>query len=324
MVQSSKTKLTRLILVVPCYNEEEVLPVTSEKLKQVLEGLIGRRKISKDSFIAFVDDGSRDSTWEFIEEKASVTPCIRGIKLARNFGHQGALIAGLNTFMNTADCIITIDADLQDDIRIIEEMVDQYHAGYDIVYGVRKERKTDSFFKHFTAVAFYRFIKWLGVEIIYNHSDYRLASRRALQNLSSFTEVNLFLRGIFPLIGFPSTVVYYDRQERFAGKSKYPLIKMLEFAFDGISSFSVKPLRIVSIIGVIIFVLTILMAAYALYSYFFTGTVPGWTSITLPVYFIGGVQVLSIGILGEYLGKVYKEVKSRPRFIIEKILEEKK
>jgi glycosyltransferase involved in cell wall biosynthesis len=324
MSKSSLAKKTRLALVVPCYNEEEVLPITCDKMVQILNEMIGKEKISKDSFVAFIDDGSLDSTWKIIEEEASTSSLIRGVKLARNFGHQDALFAGLNTYMNSADCIVSIDADLQDDIQVIEEMVDKYHAGFDIVYGVRKVRKTDSIFKRFTAITFYRILKWLGVEVIFNHSDYRLASRRVLQNLSNFREVNLFLRGIFPLIGFPSATVYYERKSRFAGESKYPLRKMLEFAFDGISSFSIKPLRIVSVIGIVIFLISLVMAAYALYSHFFIGTVPGWTSITLPVYFISGVQILCIGILGEYLGKVYKEVKSRPRFIVEKIIEEKK
>ncbi|MFO7658916.1 MAG: glycosyltransferase family 2 protein [Bacteroidales bacterium] len=307
-------------IVVPCYNEEQVLPHTKDRLEQLIRNLIEVEKISSDSLIVFVNDGSQDHTWELIEKFVKENPMFQGIKLSRNFGHQNALLAGLNTFMNSCDCIISIDSDLQDDIQVIEEMVDKFREGFDIVYGVRKERKSDTFFKRTTALVFYKLMKWLGVEIIYNHSDYRMASRRVLENLNSFNEVNLFLRGIFPLIGYPSTCVYYDRLERFAGESKYPLKKMMAFAFDGISSFSIKPLRIVSIIGIIVFFMSIIMAIYSLYSHLFLGTVPGWTSITLPVYFISGIQILCIGVIGEYLGKVYKEVKSRPRYIIEKIL----
>lgn len=317
---NTTTKIPCLGIVVPCYNEEQVLPFTCEKLTTLVKELIENGKILEDSFITFVDDGSRDKTWQMIEKYAADNSLIRGVKLSRNFGHQGALLAGLNSFMNKADCIVSIDADLQDDILVISEMVDKYSQGYDIVYGVRKERKTDTFFKRTTALTFYKLMKWLGVEIIYNHADYRLASRRVLENLGTFNEVNLFLRGVFPLIGFPSTKVYYDRLERFAGESKYPLKKMMGFAFDGISSFSVKPLRMVSIIGVVVFLASIVMALYSLYSYLFLGTVPGWTSITLPIYFISGIQILCIGIIGEYLGKVYKEVKARPRFIIDKIV----
>jgi glycosyltransferase involved in cell wall biosynthesis len=308
-------------IIVPCYNEEEVLTETMKRLQQQLTGLVESGRISGKSFAAYVDDGSRDKTWEIIQETSKNNPQVKGVKLSRNFGHQGALLAGMNAFMESSDCIITIDADLQDDINVIGEMVDKFREGFHIVYGVRKKRKTDTFFKRFTALRFYKLMKWLGVDIVYNHADYRLISRLVLQKFTDFREVNIFLRGIFPLIGFPSTSVYYDRLERFAGESKYPLKKMMAFAFDGISSFSVKPLRIVSVIGLIVFLLSIAMALYSLYSYFFLGTVPGWTSITLPVYFISGIQILCIGIIGEYLGKVYTEVKARPRFIIENILQ---
>ncbi len=306
-------------IVVPCYNEEEVLPTTYEKLTELVIKLINKQKIGGTSFVALVDDGSRDNTWNQIAEYAQESKHIKGVKLSRNFGHQGALLAGLNAFMNETDCIISIDADLQDDINVIEDMVDKYHEGFDIVYGVRKKRKTDSFFKRTTALGFYKLMKWMGVEIVYNHADYRLSSKRVLENLNSFQEVNLFLRGIFPLIGYPSTEVYYDRLERFAGESKYPLKKMLAFAFDGISSFSIKPLRLVSTIGFIVFFISIFLAGYSLFSFLFLGTVPGWTSITLPIYFLSGIQILCIGIIGEYLGKIYKEVKQRPKFIIQKI-----
>jgi glycosyltransferase involved in cell wall biosynthesis len=306
-------------IVVPCYNEEQVLPTTYEKLTELLKKLIDKGKVDGESFVALVDDGSRDNTWYQIAEYAGKNKHIKGVKLSRNFGHQGALLAGLNAFMNDTDCLISIDADLQDDINVIEDMVDKFHEGFDIVYGVRKKRKTDSIFKRTTALGFYKLMKWMGVEIVYNHADYRLSSKRVLENLKTFKEVNLFLRGIFPLIGYPSTEVYYDRLERFAGESKYPLKKMLAFAFDGISSFSVKPLRLVSIIGFIVFIISLILAGYSLFSFLFLGTVPGWTSITLPIYFLSGIQILCIGIIGEYLGKVYKEVKERPKFIIQKI-----
>lgn len=316
---ASKKASTILGIVVPCYNEQEVLSYTQEKLSALIQRLISSKKISENSFIAFIDDGSRDATWSMIQDYAQKNKSIKGVKLSRNFGHQGALLAGLNSFMRSTDCLISIDADLQDDINVIEEMIDKYHDGFDVVYGVRKKRKTDTFFKRFTALFFYRLMNWLGVEIIYNHADYRLTSRRVLENLISFKEVNLFLRGIFPLIGFPSTSVYYDRLERFAGESKYPLKKMLAFAFDGVSSFSVKPLRLVTTIGFIVFFVSLIMAAYSLISFLYLGTVPGWTSITLPIYFLSGIQILCIGIIGEYLGKVYKEVKERPKFIIQSI-----
>ncbi|MBN1598311.1 MAG: glycosyltransferase family 2 protein [Bacteroidales bacterium] len=317
----SVQKTPRLAIVVPCYNEEEVLPVTKDTLTNLVSDLIKKKKVSDDSFVAFVDDGSRDITWKLIEQFSKENALIKGVKLSRNFGHQGALLAGLNTFTNSADCVVSIDADLQDDVKVIEDMVDKYNEGFDIVYGVRNQRKTDTFFKRTTALGFYKLMKWLGVEIIYNHADYRLTSSRVLQQLNNYNEVNLFLRGIFPLIGYPSTQVYYDRLERFAGESKYPLKKMLAFAFDGISSFSVKPLRMVSIIGFLVFFVSVIMAIYSLISYFYLGTVPGWTSITLPIYFISGIQILCIGIIGEYLGKVYKEVKARPRFVIETVLQ---
>lgn len=314
-------ELPVLAIVVPCYNEEEVLGETVNRLNQQLNQMVEAGRISPNSFVSFVDDGSKDKTWSMIQAFAAGDPRVKGVKLSRNFGHQGALLAGLNAFMESSDCIVTIDADLQDDVTVISDMVDRYLEGFQIVYGVRSKRKADSFFKQFTAFGFYKLMKWLGVEIVYNHADYRLVSRTALQKFHDFTEVNIFLRGIFPLLGFPSTEVFYERHERFAGESKYPLKKMLTFAFEGISSFSVKPLRMVSVIGIIVFLISLVMAAYALYSFFFLGTVPGWTSITLPIYFISGVQILCIGIIGEYMGKIYTEVKRRPRFIIENILQ---
>ena len=307
-------------IIVPCFNEEQVLPITIEKLGTFLKSIAEKGKISKNSFIAFVDDGSNDKTWEIILNKSHEYSYIKGIKLSRNFGHQNALLAGMSSYLNDTECIITIDADLQDDIQVIESMIDQFTQGIDIVYGVRKERKTDSFFKRISAIGFYRFMKMLGVEIIYNHADFRLLSKKVLEQLENFNEVNLFLRGLFPLLGFPSTTVYYDRQKRELGESKYPFFKMLFLGFEGISSFSVKPLRFISLIGIGLFIFSLCLASYAIYSHFVLGTVPGWTSITLPVYFLNGIQILCIGILAEYIGKIYKEVKARPRYIIEKIL----
>ncbi|MGC4034399.1 MAG: glycosyltransferase family 2 protein [Chitinophagaceae bacterium] len=310
-------------IILPCYNEEEILKQTDEKIGQLVDTLVEKKLISPESFIAYVDDGSKDNTWELIESSVNTSENRVGVKLSRNFGHQSALLGGVTSLYQNADCIITIDADLQDDITVIEEMIIKYTQGYEIVYGVRKKRDTDSAFKKKTAQGFYTLMKSMGVDIIYNHADFRLASKRVCENLLKFGEVKLFLRGIFPLIGFNYTHVYYDRLERNAGTSKYPLFKMLGFALEGITSFSVKPLRIVSLIGISIFFVSLILAAYSLYSYLFLGTVPGWTSITLPIYFIGGVQILCIGIIGEYLGKIYQEVKSRPRFIIETVISKK-
>jgi len=310
-------------IVLPCYNEEEILLQTDQKIGGLLEQLICQKLVAENSQIIYVDDGSRDKTWEIVQGLVDTSPNRVGIKFSRNFGHQAALLGGITSIYQQVDCIITIDADLQDDIGVIEEMIVRYSHGFEIVYGVRKKRETDSAFKRKTAQGFYSLMKTMGVNIIYNHADFRLASSRVCENLLRFGEVNLFLRGIFPLIGFNSTTVYYDRLERTAGETKYPLMKMLGFALEGITSFSVKPLRIVSLIGITLFFISLILALYSLYSYLFLGTVPGWTSITLPIYFIGGVQILCIGIIGEYLGKIYKEVKSRPRFIIETIVSKK-
>lgn len=307
-------------IVLPCYNEEEILHQTDKKIGELVEQLIAKKVIAPGSFIIYVDDGSKDKTWELIRDTVDVSGNRMGIKFSRNFGHQSALLGGITSIYQRVDCVITIDADLQDDIRVIEEMIVKYTQGFEIVYGVRKKRDADTAFKKKTAQGFYSLMKTMGVNIIYNHADFRLASSRVCENLLRFGEVNLFLRGIFPLIGFNHTTVYYDRLERDAGTTKYPFMKMLGFALEGITSFSVKPLRLVSLIGIFIFFVSIFLALYSLYSYLFLGTVPGWTSITLPIYFIGGVQILCIGIIGEYLGKIYKEVKSRPRFIIETII----
>ncbi len=311
-----------LYIVIPCYNEEEVLQETTKQLKEKMNSLIQKKKISKDSKVMYVNDGSKDKTWELIEKIHKQDSLFTGIGLSRNRGHQNALLAGLMTAKERADVIISMDADLQDDINAIDEMLDKHQEGYDVVYGVRSARKKDSFFKRTTAEGFYKFMKVLGVDCIYNHADYRLATKRVLEELERYKEVNLFLRGMFPLIGFSSTVVYYERKERFAGESKYPLKKMLNFAWDGITSFSIKPLRFICILGFIVLFISIGIMIYSLIRHFTGNTVSGWTFLSISIWFIGGLQLTSIGIIGEYIGKVYSETKARPRFIIEKDLEE--
>ncbi|MBN2895246.1 MAG: glycosyltransferase family 2 protein [Campylobacterales bacterium] len=307
----------RLGIVVPCYNEEEVLSETAARLLALLDRLIERGIIDAQSRICFVDDGSKDTTWSLIEQLCLESLHVSGLKLSRNRGHQNALLAGLLTV--EGDALISIDADLQDDITIIEQMVEQYHKGFDVVYGVRKERTVDTPFKRATAEGFYKLMRLMGVDIVYNHADYRLLSRRALEELRRFKEVNLFLRAMVPLLGFKSTQLYYDRAERFAGESKYPLKKMLSFAWDGITSFSIMPLRFITATGFLIFIATLLMSAWVLGVKLFSDeAVPGWASTVLPIYFIGGIQVFALGIVGEYIGKIYMESKERPRFIIEK------
>ena len=313
--------MDRLAIVVPCYNEEEVLKIASKALREVLDDLIRKEKIAEDSFILFVNDGSKDRTWELIEEEHASYPAqVCGVKLAGNVGHQFALTAGLLTAKDMSDVTISIDADLQDDVAVIEEMIDKFHEGCDIVYGVRKERKTDTFFKRTTAQAFYRLMVLMGVKTVYNHADYRLMSRRAVEEFSKYKETNLFLRGMIPLIGYRTDSVYYDRKERVAGESKYPLKKMLALAFNGISSFSVKPLSLVLGVGMIIVLISIFAALYALISYFTGHVVQGWTSLILSIWFLGGMQLLAIGLVGQYIGKIYIEVKGRPRYNIEKLL----
>lgn len=309
-----------LCIVVPCYNEEEVLLETVSRLTIVLKDLILENKISKSSTILFVDDGSKDSTWLIIEELSVHNCLVKGLKLARNAGHQYALLAGLQTAGNRADIVISIDADLQDDINAIKEFVLKYHEGYEIVYGVRQRREKDSLFKKYTAQGFYRIMKMMGVNIVYNHADYRLMSRRAINHLLQFREVNLFLRGIIPLIGFKSTHVYYDRHARYAGVSKYPLKKMLAFAFEGITSFSTIPIRIVTFTGFSLFFVSILAAFVAIAQKLLGQTVTGWASLIISIWFIGGVQLMCMGLVGEYIGKIYKEVKNRPKYIIDKDL----
>lgn len=317
---SSKAVAPRLSVVVPCYNETEVLPETARRLMALLDEMTVGQRAAADSQIVFVDDGSRDGTWELIEELAATDPRIGGIKLSRNRGHQNALMAGL--FTVDGDVLVSVDADLQDDIRVIPEMLKAYVQGAQVVYGVRKDRSRDGFFKRATAQGFYRFIRALGVESVYNHADFRLLSRQAVEALKSFREVNLFLRGIVPLIGFRSAVVYYARSERFAGVSKYPLRKMLALALDAVTSFSIVPLRLITALGFLVFLLSCVMGAWTLWVRLFTDhAVPGWTSTLLPIYLLGGIQILCVGVLGEYLGKVYQETKARPRYIIEKLVQ---
>ncbi len=309
-----------LYLVIPCYNEEKVLPETSRQLKEKLNHLILNEKISPESRIVFVDDGSKDKTWEMISHLHLQNKIFQGIKLTRNKGHQNALLAGLMTVMDHCDITISLDADLQDDINAIDEMVDKYHEGCDVVYGVRSARKKDTVFKKITAEGFYKLINSMGAEIVYNHADYRLMSRKALEGLQSFEEVNLFLRGVVPMIGYKSDKVYYERKERFAGESKYPLKKMLAFAWEGITSLSTKPIKFISLLGGLIFIISIIMLVYSLVRHFMGETETGWTSMILSIWSLGGLQLLAIGIIGEYIGKVYLETKKRPKFIVEKYL----
>jgi glycosyltransferase involved in cell wall biosynthesis len=309
----------KLGIVIPCFNEEEVLPETSRRMTALVHRLAAAGKIAPESKIFFVDDGSSDRTWAVIEQLAGGNPNIAGIKLSRNRGHQNALIAGL--FTADGDALVSIDADLQDDINAIEEMVDRFLSGAEIVYGVRKRRTSDTVLKRFTAERFYKLLSALGAESIYNHADYRLTSRRVIDCLKQFAEVNLYLRGIVPLLGFRSEIVYYERSARLVGESKYPLQKMIALGLDAITSFSVVPLRLITFTGFVIFLASMAVTLWALWVRLFTNdAVPGWTSIVLPMYFLGGIQIFCIGMLGEYLGKTYAEVKSRPRFFIESIV----
>ena len=310
----------KLFLVVPCYNEQEVLPDTAHKLRDKMSSLISGGKISPESSVVFVDDGSADKTWEIIRALHEHDGMFRGIKLAHNKGHQNALLCGLMTIKDECDAAISLDADLQDDINAIDEMLEKFSQGCDIVYGVRSSRKKDSAFKRGTAQAFYKIMSALGVETVYNHADYRLMSKRALNALSQYKEVNIFLRGIVPQIGYKTDVVYYERGERLAGESKYPLKKMISFAFEGITSFSVKPIRMVTVIGIGIFICSLIYLLYSLIRYFLGETVRGWTSIIFAILAVGGLQMLSIGIIGEYIGKIYFETKERPKYIVEEYI----
>ena len=310
----------KIYLVVPCYNEEEVLPETTRRLTEKLEEMIASGRASADSRILYVDDGSADRTWEIISRQHEENPMVLGLKLAHNRGHQNALLAGLMAAKDEADCAVSMDADLQDDVDALDEFADKFAQGCDIVYGVRNKRDTDTFFKRASALAFYRLMQILGVDMVYNHADYRLMSRRALDALSEYREVNLFLRGLVPLIGYRCDYVYYDRHERFAGESKYPLKKMISFAIDGITSFSVKPLKIISNLGLIVSALSVLGLLYALISWATGNVVAGWTATVSSIWLLGGLQMLCLGVVGGYIGKIYSEVKARPRIRIEEYL----
>lgn len=311
--------MPKLAIVIPCYNEEAVIEHSFKVLCEKLENLISKKLIDKDSFLCFVDDGSRDKTCEILLHLKKQNHAI--VKLSKNYGHQNALLAGLEFVQDKCDCVVSMDCDLQDDINAIDAMLEQFKNGAEVVYGVRKARDKDTMFKKTTALGFYRFMHFMGVKILYNHADYRLLSTRACKALLEFKEVNLFLRGIVPLIGYKSEVVYYERGSRFAGTSKYPLSKMLSFALNGITSFSIMPLRIMSLVGVILFLLSILYGFYALYMKIFTQqSISGWTSTILVLLFFGGMQFIGLGIIGEYIGKIYTEVKHRPRYFVEAIL----
>ena len=307
--------------VIPCYNEEEVLAETTTRLTEKMVQMYRDGLADEKSRILYVDDGSKDKTWELITKFHEENPLVEGLKLARNRGHQNALLAGLMTAKDKCDCAISLDADLQDDTDVLDEFVKKYMEGCDVVYGVRNKRETDTFFKKTTALGFYKFMKVLGVDIVYNHADYRLMSKRALEGLAEYKEVNLFLRGIVPLIGYRHDYVYYDRHERFAGESKYPLKKMIAFAVDGITSFSVKPLRLISSFGIIIALLSVFGLLYALISHILGVTVPGWTAIVCSIWLLGGIQLFCVGIVGVYVGKIYNEVKQRPRYRVDTYLE---
>ncbi len=315
----------RLFCVIPCYNEQEVLPVTSAQLRDKLRELISKGKISSDSRIVFVNDGSKDDTWNIIQKLHDEDEIYQGINLSKNMGHQNALLAGLMTVKEICDVSISMDADLQDDINAIEEMIDKYNdEGCDVVYGVRSRRSKDSFFKRTTAEGFYKVMNNLGANTVYNHADFRLMSRRALLGLAEFGEVNLFLRGIVLMVGFKSDVVYYERAERFAGESKYPLKKMISFAIEGITSLSTKPIKMITGLGFFIFFVSIAVLIYSLVRYFTGNTIQGWTTTVISVWAIGGLMMISLGVIGEYIGKIYLETKNRPRFIIESYLGDEK
>ena len=305
-----------LAIVVPCFNEEEALPATATALAALLSSLRAAQLVSASSYVCFVDDGSRDATWRQISSLADASPDFRGLRLSRNFGHQGAVLGGM--LECDADIVVTIDADLQDDERCIEDMVREYHKGCELVLGVRSNRSSDTFGKRFTAQLYYKLLAWLGVRVIFNHADYRLLSRRAVDLLREYTEANLYLRGVIPLLGLRSSIVYYARRERVAGESKYPFRKMLALAWDGVTSFSVSPLRLVSGLGILISAAALLVTLWAFFVRFLVkGVIPGWASTVLPIYFLGGVQILCLGIIGEYVGKIYMETKRRPRYHIE-------
>lgn len=306
-----------LTVVVPCYNEEEVLSESVTQLTNIIQKLVMSASISDKSQIMFVDDGSKDKTWELIQQYSESNEHVSGLKLSRNYGHQGALLAGLTEAHAYSDCVVSIDADLQDDVNAIIEFIEKYHEGFDVVYGVRDKRDTDTYFKRNSALAFYRIMSKLGVNMVPNHADYRLLSKRALTEFLRYKEENMFIRGIVPLLGFKSTKVFYNRNERFAGESKYPLKKMVLFAVDGITSFSVAPIRLLLVLGSVIFMIGVVMGIYAIVQKIVGAVVPGWTSLIVSLWLIGGIQLIGIGVLGEYIGKIFKQVKERPRFTIE-------
>ena len=312
--------MTKLYLAIPCYNEEDVLWDSAEKLLNKYYDLMSAGKITDDSKIVFIDDGSRDRTWDIISDLHNQNAIFQGIKLSRNRGHQNALLCGLMTLKDKADAVISIDADLQDDINVFDEMIDKFEAGCDVVYGVRSKRETDTFFKRFTAEAFYKILNKMGAKVIFNHADFRLMSRRALEAFSLYRETNIFLRGMVPLIGYKSDVVKYERSERLAGESKYPLKKMLALAWEGITSLSIQPIRMITWLGLIIFLISLIMIIYSIISFCVGATVSGWASTLCSIWALGGLQLLAIGIIGEYIGKIYLETKRRPRFIVERYL----
>lgn len=314
--------MTKLYLAIPCYNEEDVLWDSAEKLLNKFYNMMEDGKISPSSRIVFIDDGSKDRTWDIIQDLHHQNEIFQGIKLSRNRGHQNALLAGLMTLKDKADAVISIDADLQDDINVFDKMVKDYEDGCDVVYGVRSKRATDTFFKRFTAEAFYKILNKMGAKVIFNHADFRLMSRRALEAFSLYRETNIFLRGMVPLIGYKSSIVKYERSERLAGESKYPLKKMLALAWEGITSLSIQPIRIITWLGLIIFLISIVMVIYSLISFFVGAAVSGWASTLCSIWALGGLQLLAIGIIGEYIGKIYLETKRRPRFIVEEYLDD--
>jgi len=306
-----------LTIVVPCFNEEEVFSKTASELSRVLQDLIGDFLIAESSKILFVDDGSKDQTWNMIEDESKRNSFVKGLKLSRNVGHQNALIAGLETANKHSDCVVSIDADLQDDLNVIRTFVEKLSEGYDVVYGVRDSRTTDTYFKRTTAVGFYRFMERIGIKLVPNHADFRLMNKRALDELFKYKEINVFLRGLVPLVGFTTTKVYYDRKERFAGESKYPFKKMLSFAFDGITSFSVVPIRFITFLGFLSVIISFVAGGYAFVQKILGHTESGWASLIISIWLVGGLQLMGIGMIGEYIGKIYQEVKRRPRYSVE-------
>ncbi|QNR22540.1 glycosyltransferase family 2 protein (plasmid) [Exiguobacterium sp. Helios] len=318
---TTKDNTPTLGVIIPCYNEKDVLQLTIEALCRFFEEWQAKKLIAKDSFVLFVDDGSSDDTWEQIERVHAQDSRFRGLKLAHNVGHQNALFAGLVEGHTVADCVVSMDADLQDDVSVIEQFLARFAEGNDIVYGVREDRQSDSWFKRTTAQGFYRFIDWLGVETVYNHADYRLMSKRAVETLCAHPERNLFLRGIVPSLGFQATEVTYTRHERQAGESKYPLRKMIALAWDGVTSFSVRPIKLLFLLSLFMLIVSVGFVGYALYQRYEGETMDGWTSLMMSIWFIGGLQLFGIGLIGEYIGKIYQEVKRRPRYVVEKIRE---